>query len=86
MQKEADDAANKKAKEAVEAAKAKQKAAPAPAAWSKDQQRQMEEAMREFPAEIATKERWQSIATKVEGKSPKLCYERFRELVAMAKQ
>jgi hypothetical protein len=34
--------------------------------------------MREFPASIAVKERWIKIAEKVEGKSAKECYERYK--------
>jgi hypothetical protein len=45
----------------------------------------MENGMKEVPASVATKERWLKIAEGVEGKSAKMCYMRFRELVAKAK-
>lgn len=39
--------------------------------------------MREFPKTIAVKERFIKIAEKVEGKTAKECYERFKEISAM---
>lgn len=45
----------------------------------------MEKGMREVPATVATKERWIQIAEKVEGKTPKECFTRFKELCAKAK-
>jgi len=41
--------------------------------------------MREFPASIATKERWISIASRVAGKTPKECFQRYKDLCAKAK-
>lgn len=46
----------------------------------------MEQGMKEFPASIPTKERWTKIAEVVDGKSPKECFERFKEIVAKLKQ
>ena len=42
--------------------------------------------MREFPASIPVKERWIKIAEKVDGKTAKECYERFKEIVALLKK
>lgn len=42
--------------------------------------------MREYPASLGPKERWISIAAKVEGKSPKECYERFKEICTKLKK
>jgi hypothetical protein len=42
--------------------------------------------MREFPGSIPVKERWIKISEKVEGKSAKECYERFKEIVALLKK
>lgn len=54
--------------------------------WSVEQQKQLEDGMREFPGTIPVKERWIKIAEKVDGKSAKECYERFKEICAMLKQ
>lgn len=54
--------------------------------WSKEQQKQLEEGMREFPATLAAKERWIKISEKVEGKAPKECFERFKFIVAQLKK
>jgi len=45
----------------------------------------MELAMKTFPASIATKERWISIAGAVEGKNAKECFTRFKSIVAKLK-
>ena len=42
--------------------------------------------MREFPSTLPAKERWIKIAEKVDGKSAKECFERFKELVAQVKK
>ena len=42
--------------------------------------------MREIPATVATKERWIKIAEYVDNKTPKECFERFKDLCAKAKQ
>jgi len=41
--------------------------------------------MREFGADMSTKERWIAIAEKVDGKTAKECFTRFKELCAKAK-
>jgi len=41
--------------------------------------------MREFGADMPTKERWIAIAERVEGKSAKECFARFKDLCAKAK-
>jgi hypothetical protein len=57
-----------------------------PSGWSNEQQKQLEAGMREFPGTIPVKERWIKISEKVEGKTPKECYERFKEIVALLKK
>lgn len=42
--------------------------------------------MREFPGSMPAKERWMKIAESVEGKGPKECYDRFKEICAMLKK
>ena len=84
MRKETDEAAAKAVKEAKEA-KETAAAAKAEDVWSKEQQAQLEEGMKEFKADVEVKERWISIATKVDGKNPKQCFERFKDLCAKAK-
>lgn len=82
------ESAVKKAQEAAAASKlaaAESKLAAAEAQWSVDQQKQLEIGMKDFPSTIAAKERWTSIATKVDGKGPKQCFERFKDLCAKAK-
>lgn len=46
----------------------------------------MESGMREFPGTMPTKERWIKISEKVDGKTAKQCYERFKDLCNKAKQ
>jgi len=45
----------------------------------------MEQGMKQFGTDMTTKERWIAIAGIVEGKSPKECFTRFKELCAKAK-
>jgi hypothetical protein len=42
--------------------------------------------MREFPGTMPVKERWIQIAEKVDGKTAKECYERFKEICAQLKK
>ena len=46
----------------------------------------MEEGMKRFGPKMNTKERWISISEVVEGKTPKECFARFKELCDKAKQ
>ena len=48
--------------------------------WSQDQQKQLELALREFPASMEAQERWTKIAEKVGGKTKKQCVDRFKVL------
>jgi hypothetical protein len=87
VRREQEDALKKAKGSATKNGSAKQ-AAPVvddPDAWSQEQQKQMEAGMREFGANMPTKERWIAIAEKVEGKSAKECFTRFKELCAKAK-
>ena len=54
-------------------------------AWTNEQQKQMEKGMKEIQASVPTKERWIKIAEGVDGKTPKECFTRFKELCAKAK-
>ena len=65
------------------------KAANAPedkSGWSQEQQQKMEEGMKQFPASMAAKERWIAISKVVEGKTPKECFARFKDLCDKAKK
>ena len=56
--------------------------------WSTEQQKQLEEAMRMYPATLPPAERWTKIAEVVEGKTKQQCVARFkyiRELIAKKK-
>jgi hypothetical protein len=53
--------------------------------WSQEQQKQLESGMKEVPTSVAAKERWIQIAERVEGKTPKECFTRFKDLCAKAK-
>lgn len=56
-----------------------------PNAWTTAQQKQLEKGMRAAPSSIPTKERWIQVAELVDGKTPKECFERFKELTAKVK-
>lgn len=45
----------------------------------------MEAGMKQFPGSLPTKERWVKIAECVDGKTPKECFERFKDIVAKLK-
>ena len=81
-------AAAKATAKAEAAGGAKKAPAPvlAPGQWSVEQQRQLEAALRKYPASMGTaKERWTAISREVEGRSLKECVARFKELSAKAK-
>ena len=42
--------------------------------------------MREFPGSLPVKERWIKIAEKVNNKTAKECYERFKEICSLLKK
>jgi len=46
----------------------------------------MEVKMREVPSSVATKERWIQIADGVDGKTPKDCFTRYKDLCKKAKE
>ena len=56
------------------------KEAPKEEEWSQEQQKQLEQALREFPPSIEANERWTKIAEKVTGKTKKQCVDRFKQL------
>jgi len=63
------------------------KAPPPPVdGWSADQQKQLEKALRDFPASLDKNERWSSIADAVSGKTKRDCVARFKELRAALKK
>jgi len=45
----------------------------------------MEAGMKEVPGSVPAKERWTKIAALVDGRSPKECFERFREICSKVK-
>lgn len=56
--------------------------------WNPEQQKQLEDAMRQFPTTLAAAERWTKIAECVTGKTKQQCVARFkyiRELIAKKK-
>ena len=60
--------------------------AEAEAAWSQEQQRQLEAGLVKFPASMEKNERWKAIAEGVPGKSKKQCIERYKALRAALQQ
>ena len=67
-----------------------EEAAPAPVVdeWSTDEQKQLEEAMKIFPATLPAAERWAKISESVPGKTKQQCVARFkyiRELITKKK-
>ena len=56
-----------------------------PLEWNVEQQKQLEEGMRQFTASMPVKERWLKISELVDGKEPKQCFERFKEIVSKIK-
>ena len=58
----------------------KQPAAPSPQDWSQAQQKQLEAALKKYPATLEKKERWTKISEAVEGKSAKECLDRVKEI------
>jgi len=71
---------NGKAPAPKEAAKEAPKEAPKEDDWTQEQQKQLELALREFPASMEAQERWTKIAEKVPGKTKKQCVDRFKQL------
>ena len=53
---------------------------PNPLEWSQNQQKQLELAMKQFPASMDKKERWTKISESIPGKTPKECIERVKEI------
>ena len=63
------------------------KAPPPPVdGWSAEQQKQLEKALRDFPASMEKNERWSKIADAVSGKTKRDCVARFKELRAALKK
>jgi DnaJ family protein C protein 2 len=58
----------------------KQPATPSPLDWSQTQQKQLEVALKKYPASMEKKERWTKISESVEGKSAKECLDRVKEI------
>ena len=57
--------------------------------WTPEQQKQLEEGMKKFPASLPAAERWTKIAENVDGKTKQQCVARFkyiRELIASKKK
>jgi DnaJ family protein C protein 2 len=51
-----------------------------PAEWTQPQQKALEAAMKQFPATMDKKERWNKIAEAIPGKTPKDCVDRVKEI------
>lgn len=58
--------------------------APAMDVWSPEQQKQLETALRTVPATDA--QRWEKIASAVDGKTKKECVKRYKHLAELVKQ
>jgi len=54
--------------------------AASPLDWSQGQQKQLEVALKKFPATMEKKERWTKISEAVEGKTAKECLDRVKEI------
>eukprot|EP00915_Cephaloidophora_sp_WS-2016_P003780 GHVH01005065.1.p1 GENE.GHVH01005065.1~~GHVH01005065.1.p1 ORF type:complete len:518 (+),score=109.40 GHVH01005065.1:339-1892(+) len=50
--------------------------------WTAEQQKELQSAMKTFPASLPAKDRWISIGQSVEGKNAKQCLDRFKEIKA----
>lgn len=46
--------------------------------WTQEQQKTLEAALKKYPATLPVKERWEKIASEIEGKTMKDCVERFK--------
>ena len=54
-------------------------------AWSDEQQKCLETALKTYPATLSANERWTSISKDVEGKNKKQCVERYKYLSNLVK-
>ena len=54
--------------------------------WKDEDQKNLEKALKKYPASIPANERWSSIASEVPGKTKKECVERYKYLAAMIKK
>lgn len=52
-------------------------------AWSQEQQSFLEKGIKKYPSSLGKKERWTKIASEVEGKTPKECFARVKEIRKM---
>ena len=52
--------------------------------WSAEQQKALEQALKQFPASVGA-ERWERIAENVPGKTKGECVKRYKEIVAALK-
>lgn len=48
--------------------------------WTQEQQQALEKALKDVPATLDPKERWNQIAERVPGKTKKQCVDRYKEL------
>jgi len=70
------------------AAEVKEGAASSPAPWSAEQQKQLECAMKKYPAGSSedVPDRWSLIAGDVDGKSKKECINRYKEIASLLRK
>lgn len=55
-------------------------------AWSEDDQKLLEDALRKYPKTMPAKERWTKIAEDIPGKSAKECLARFKYIASLIKK
>ena len=73
------------AKKKEEEKKTPQKTESEEDAWSEDQQKSLENALKNYPSSLSANERWTSISKDVQGKNKKQCVDRYKYLSNLVK-